>query len=376
MTFGDPIRGEGSGPEQAGWPAMPGQQSGQQLPPGAQPPQGGQTPPDRGPAMPNSGYGYPPQQQFPQQQFPQQGAPQQPYPPAGSQEPDWNALAEQNESRSRNRRRWRTTALVVGAVVLVGGACAGAFLTLGKHNTPTPVATGSPSASPSATAHQQQLSDAEGTVPLAVGSAATLAPVAPEAGGQPGNGTQALAFNSRPESYAGSTGPVVDTQNSFTVAGWVMNSAKQDGRTAISQGDDGYYAFDLGRDFWTKHNKWVFKVQTAAGNQDKTVYAVYSKADATQNAWVFLSGTYDATAHTISLYVNGQLQGTTKVPGIWSDTGTLQLGRLRYQGSWVDHWNGQITDVECWNTALTAPQVAGAMKGTATAAPDHAWLVH
>lgn len=382
MSYEGPIPGEGSGPQNSDWPTMPAQPSAQ--------PQPGFGPPSQQPTLPNAGYGYPPPnagygyqgqqapqgQPGPQGQYAQQGPGQPAYiPPARAGEPDWSALADQNESKARSRRRLRIAIGIVAALVVIGGVAYGATTLTGKHGG-TPAAQASGSGTPTASAATQQLADANGTVPLTVGSGASVDPIDPGAGGQPGNGTKALTMSSKPESYALSTGPAVDTQNSFTVSAWVLNRAKEDGRTAVSQGDANYYAFDLGRDFWTKHNKWVFKVQTAAGNDDKTADAVYSKADATVNSWTFLTGTYDAKTHTIALYVNGQLQGSMKVPGIWSDTGGLQIGRLQYKGAWADHWSGQITHVETWNTVLTAAQVQATMNNTSTAAPAHAWLVN
>jgi hypothetical protein len=347
MSNGDPIPGEGNRPPQPDWPTIPQQ------------PQQPQQPQGFGPAYGYPAYGYP------QPQSPEP-APAPLTHPARTPEPDWNALADQYQSRNGFWRRWRL-ALAIGGAFVLGGVACGAVL-LGVHGdkkaTTTPTASASASGTP---LPGQQLADADGAVPLTLGADTSI---------QPGNGSKALQFASSPDSFAAAPTGVIDTQKSFTVSAWVYNSAKEDGRTAVSQGDGGYYAFDLGRDYWTDHNKWVFKVQTAAGNQDTTSEPVYSKADATVNTWTFLTGTYDATAHTIALYVDGVSQGTTKVTGIWQNDGALQLGRLRYKDAWADHWIGLVSHVETWNVALTPVEVAAAMHNTSTVAPNHAWLVN
>ncbi|MEU5717383.1 LamG-like jellyroll fold domain-containing protein [Streptomyces sp. NPDC020403] len=50
---------------------------------------------------------------------------------------------------------------------------------------------------------------------------------------------------------------------------------------------------------------------------------VASNNPAVPGAWTHLAGVYDATANTISLYVNGEFQGVTPFTGAWAATGPL-----------------------------------------------------
>ncbi|GLW53371.1 LamG domain-containing protein [Kitasatospora phosalacinea] len=178
--------------------------------------------------------------------------------------------------------------------------------------------------------------------------------------------------------WADSQAPVVDTTRSFTVSAMVRNNAPTGGRAVVTQGGDSYYSFYLGRDYWGTHNQWVFKVQTAAGAQDSTTYQAFSTAPATTGRWTLLTGVYDASAKKILLYVDGRLQQSTPVTGIWQTTGGLQLGRVRYQSQWTDFWDGAISDVQVWDRALPASAV-GRLQGsggtTAGTAPDRSWLL-
>ncbi|MEY9870978.1 hypothetical protein ABH931_000432 [Streptacidiphilus sp. MAP12-33] len=302
-----------------------------------------------------------------------------PPPPYGQRaaEPDWNALADRNAQEGRDRRLRRVTAAAVAGAFVVGGLAGWGLGRLGTTSevaAPGPVAVRSSSAAAPTPASgpavgPRQLADGAGAAPFDLGLAASVRSVGatPGALGHPGATAHVLWGVGDPDSYAATAGQVVDTGHSFTVSAWVLNKAAVDGRSAVSQGDGGYFGFDLGRDFWPHHNKWTFKVQTAEGNQDGTVKAVYSTADSTVGQWVHLTGSYDARAHTIALWVDGKLQGTTTVSGIVPEPGPLQLGRLTDQNRWADHWVGMIAGVQLWDAALT-PAAAAATT------PVHSWL--
>lgn len=313
-------------------------------------------------------------------------------PPSG---PDWSALADRHaEEASRRRRSWLTIGAVCGAFVLgtlTGGIAVKASEsgpasgTVASGQSSAPAASdassaGTPSSAaptgPTATAPGaptaplppgvQRLDDADGQDPLGASAAAQI---------RPRNGSKVLLLPGSAAGYAATAAPVVDTGRSFSVSAWVVNKAATGGRAVVSQGDGAEFSFDLGRDYWPKHNMWVFKVQTAAGGQDGTTYAVYSKANASVNAWVQLTGTYDAASRTIALYVNGVLQSSIRITGIWQTSGPLQLGRNRYKGQWSDFWDGTIAHVQVWDRALTATEAAGQLHDKSGQPTVHSWLV-
>ncbi|MFD7732609.1 LamG-like jellyroll fold domain-containing protein [Kitasatospora phosalacinea] len=341
-------------------------------------------------------------------------------PPVSSATPDWAALAEAREREVRRRRALRAGGGAL-AVAVVAGLVAGALLLTRPSTTPLAVPTGT--AQPDGPAPAPATASATGgDTPAPTGSAApstdpsgspTAAPstgpsasrsgkptTGPSGGKQPagtpaalpgmllgggatigraeGRTGPAMTLYGNPVGWADSQAPVVDTTRSFTVSAMVRNNAPTGGRAVVTQGGDSYYSFYLGRDYWGTHNQWVFKVQTAAGAQDNTTYQAFSTAPATTGRWTLLTGVYDASAKKILLYVNGQLQQSTPVTGIWQTTGGLQLGRVRYQSQWTDFWDGAISDVQVWDQALSASAVSRLQGSGGTAAgtaPERSWLL-
>ncbi|WP_370149484.1 LamG domain-containing protein [Streptacidiphilus sp. EB129] len=380
-------------PEQQPYPPQQGgggsfQQPGQQ--PAQQPPtvtqQGGPQQPGQ---QPPNWQQQPQQPSYQQQPSPQQPAYQQPTvpnyasPPAPPQPvspsgPDWQALAERNESSSRRRNRWWAIGIVGVACVL--GIGAGVFIInhTGKKPGPQPqAASGSPSASASSSASPTAAPTASGG-PITDRSGVIALDPAADAKVVRVNGGDVLKLNGGVNSFGETTKPVVDVSRSFSVSAWVLNDVASGSRSAISQGNGSYYSFDLGRENSTTHNSWVFKVQTSSGDADNTIYRALAKGTAPAGAWTLLTGTYDAGSHTIALYVNGVLASSTAVPGIWSAPGPLEAGRVRYQGSWTDNWAGVVGDIQIWNRALTPADALGMKNGTASAGspPVDSWLIN
>ncbi|KUJ66871.1 hypothetical protein ACZ90_32285 [Streptomyces albus subsp. albus] len=67
---------------------------------------------------------------------------------------------------------------------------------------------------------------------------------------------------------------------------------------------------------------------------------------------------FNAADNTISLYVNGELQGTTPFTTAWAATGALQIGRVHWSSVYSDYFPGVIDEAAVWQEALTGPQVA------------------
>jgi hypothetical protein len=311
--------------------------------------------------------------------------PQQTFAPAqpASSEPDWAALAEENESRVRRRRRLRWASIIGVACLLGAGAGWLGVNGLGgggakhPHAGPTPSAsartsaspTGAPNDSPTVPGQPNLLRDSSGDAPLAMGPDAQVSKVP--------NG-YVISLKNDGISYAQSADQIVDVTKSFTVSAWVYNQQPGGSRSAISEGDGASYLFDLGREDSGGHQYWSFRVQSGKGGADSTSHAVHAPAGApTTNTWALLTGTYDAAKHTIGLYVNGKPAGAAKVPGIWAGPGPLQLGRDRKHGIWNDAWAGVIGHIQVWNQSLTPSQVATLMQGGAglKANPVASWLV-
>ncbi|MFE4666738.1 LamG-like jellyroll fold domain-containing protein [Streptomyces sp. NPDC056716] len=162
--------------------------------------------------------------------------------------------------------------------------------------------------------------------------------------------------------YANSTGPVVNSQSSFTVSAWAYPTDDTAFRTVLSQtGSDNkgfslYYSPGVGR--------WVFLMHWYENGVRKWIGA---NADLTPGitlkTWTHLSGVFDADAQTLSLFVNGHRQGDpVPVPDAGVPTvvdGNFQVGRAGgYNGTYNNYWKGRVDEVAVFQSALPDAQVA------------------
>ncbi|MDH6130218.1 LamG domain-containing protein [Kitasatospora sp. GP82] len=330
----------------------------------------------------NGGSGWDRPEQLPPvsgQQWPQNG-------------PDWEALARQHEAEQKKRRMLQIGGSAA-AVVVAGIVTAAIALSSPAHpkrvaavGPATPSASAADSSAPASPATSASVSaSASGSASPALaqlvdkyGSNAIVLSKTVKPGQADGHNGPAVLMTGKDTDHGESNGPVVDTSKSFTVSALVDNNAPKGGECVLSQGSGAYYTFYLGRDDWDIHNQWVFKVQTLPGGEDKNTRQAFSKQPSWTGKWVLLTGVYDASAKSITLYVNGEPQDTIKIDGIWNSASRMQLGRTKYHGAWVDNWDGAISDVLVWNQALSASNVAQLQKSGGTsagAAPMAGWLL-
>ncbi|KPI10821.1 LamG domain protein jellyroll fold domain protein, partial [Actinobacteria bacterium OK074] len=186
-----------------------------------------------------------------------------------------------------------------------------------------------------------------------------------------GDGDYSLWLNDTSDSarqtgYAATSVPVVNTEASFTVSAWAYLTDESDFRTVLSeQGSDGsgfllYYSPGV--------NSWVFLwnwyTTDDKGNQTRHFASVNADAAGVPlKTWSHVTGVYDHDAHTISLYVNGRLQGDPVSVPTTSDAtvsnGALQFGRGSVTpGTFVNYLHGRVDEAAVWQRALTADEVA------------------
>ncbi|MFK0189514.1 LamG-like jellyroll fold domain-containing protein [Kitasatospora sp. NPDC090308] len=189
-------------------------------------------------------------------------------------------------------------------------------------------------------------------IPAVLGSGATA--------GAPGHLGSALSFNGDAATgYAQTGAAVLDTSKSYSVSAWVKFDGATNGRIAVSQNGQNYYAFTLGANTVGTENRWTFKVQSLAGDSDSTTFAVSAPTAAPTGQWTHLAGVYDSAAKTIVLYVNGAKAGSTNVPSVlWDGHGSVQIGRDRWKGQWSAAWPGAVDEVKLWDRPLGAAEAA------------------
>ena len=147
--------------------------------------------------------------------------------------------------------------------------------------------------------------------------------------------------------------PVVDTTQSYTVMGWVNFNTLTGYQTFLSI--DGTQVSG----FFLQLRGDTGKIAFATLPSDAPGTPIIAGALAAPNTgqWYHAAGVYDATAKTISLYINGVLQQTTPYTAAWKATGHTEIGRGKYGGNPADFTSAKIDDVRFYNSALPAAAI-------------------
>ncbi|MDX6263468.1 MAG: hypothetical protein QOH84_5156 [Kribbellaceae bacterium] len=149
------------------------------------------------------------------------------------------------------------------------------------------------------------------------------------------------------------TAPVVDTSKSFTLSAWARLTDFSEGAVVGIFGSQGiaaqlYYSQNA--------NRWLF-MQFA---NDSTT-AAQTRSDSVEppmwGVWTHLLGVYDATAKTMTLYVNGRSQGSTSFTyAPWKATGPLEVGWYKVGANHGAAFTGSIDDVKVYPRVLSPYQ--------------------
>ena len=172
-------------------------------------------------------------------------------------------------------------------------------------------------------------------------------------------GTAFLLNGSNSQVYT--DGPVLSTGSgdSFTVSAWVYLAAypvaPSYDSTAVSEDTSTDSSFYL--QFSYPSGRWAFSRAAENSTGSSAAYRATSTAVPALNTWTHLVGVFDGSNGAMSIYVNGQAQGTATDPSPFAGTGDLVIGRGQYHGSSADWWDGAIKEVEVFGSALTPSQV-------------------
>lgn len=172
-------------------------------------------------------------------------------------------------------------------------------------------------------------------------------------------GRQRSAMRLTGTAWAESTGPVVRTDQSFSISAWAKLDNKDDFRTVASQG--GVHTTNFNLNYHPEVDRWQLSMSS---HDDADLPSVsWSRAQSTSapavGQWYHLVGVYDRAANRIRLYVNGVLQGTTTGPAQpWRADGPLLVGTGgNTSGERSNRMVGTISDVKTYRGALTDEQV-------------------
>ena len=196
---------------------------------------------------------------------------------------------------------------------------------------------------------QWKLNDAAGSAAVADSSGnAQAATVYGTTLGVTGRSSTAAQFNGT-SSYIGAPS-VLDTSKSFSVAAWVkLDSKGTTDRTAVSQVGTHTHAFYL--QFDSTSDRWRLEMPDS-DSDSPTWYHAQSTSVPQIGVWTHLAATYDSVTSELKLYVNGVLEATVVDAHSFNAAGELRIGKSY---SW---WHGAIDEVNVWNRAISASEVA------------------
>jgi hypothetical protein len=154
--------------------------------------------------------------------------------------------------------------------------------------------------------------------------------------------------------YGAAPGRVLNTTGSFSVSAWANLSATSHDADIITQNGSQDSGFALQYD--QADNQWAFTMPTSDTANPTYIKALSATTPAT-GTWTHLVGTYNATTHTLSLYVNATLAGSATDSAPINATGPLTVGRGEANGSPTGYFPGELSTVQAWTYALTPTQI-------------------
>ncbi|MCM2419876.1 LamG-like jellyroll fold domain-containing protein [Streptomyces sp. RKAG293] len=154
-----------------------------------------------------------------------------------------------------------------------------------------------------------------------------------------------------------SSSSALDTTQSYTVSAWVKIDTLTGDQYLVSQGGSTRQAFDLGYRPDTK--TWTFMTTTGDTMANAAPAANAPANAAAIDTWTHLTGVYDATSHTQTLYINGKYAGATTNTAPWHAPGRLSIGAIQLTSSsnLYNPAHAAISDVHTIPAALTPEQV-------------------
>ena len=153
---------------------------------------------------------------------------------------------------------------------------------------------------------------------------------------------------------ATATGPVVDTSGSFTVSAWVDLTTVSGYETVVSIEGTNVAGFFLG----LRGDTGAFSFARIPSDTTTNATVIAASSAPVAGTWYHIVGVDDATAGTLSLYVDDQPMGSVAFTSGWAATGNTLIGQGFYNGATVDDVSGSIDNVQFFSSALSAAQVA------------------
>ncbi|MFI6762137.1 LamG domain-containing protein [Micromonospora sp. NPDC050417] len=162
------------------------------------------------------------------------------------------------------------------------------------------------------------------------------------------NEPQPQGYGSAGDGHAETSGAIVASDQSFTVSTWVRLPALTDQEQVVLQHGAGDAAMKL---YAASDGTWRFGVASSGG----TWSVATSDAPAATNAWVHLTGVFDAASGSVRLYVNGVRQAVTGTGAAGLESYPLYVGAGGPTGGYL---SGAVDQVKLFAGAMSDGAVA------------------
>jgi hypothetical protein len=158
--------------------------------------------------------------------------------------------------------------------------------------------------------------------------------------------------------WAQTAGPVVRTDESFTVAAWIKLDNKQgDYQTFLSQAGDRRVGFNL--NYHAAQDRFQFAMPSVDVGT-ATWHSVYSTESPAVGQWYHVAVVVDIPAGEMRMYVGGEHVATgTGTASPWNADGPLFLGTAgRKNADYIQHIHGSIDRVQVWQSTVDPDRIA------------------
>jgi hypothetical protein len=151
--------------------------------------------------------------------------------------------------------------------------------------------------------------------------------------------------------YGQATGPVLRTDQSFTVMAWTRLAPTCSGSAGTIVAQDGANVSAFALEYNCSQQKWRFWV-SGPDSTTGPLYAALSPTVTRDDDWHLIVGVYDAGASQVRLYVDGDQVGTATVSGtVFNAAGPFTIGRQKWVTA-TGFLTGDIDEVGVWQGVL------------------------
>ncbi|MEV4115464.1 LamG-like jellyroll fold domain-containing protein [Nonomuraea sp. NPDC049695] len=176
------------------------------------------------------------------------------------------------------------------------------------------------------------------------------------------------AVNLAPGATLSAGKPLINTDQTYTVATWVrLNSSTKD-QAVLSQMGTYMPHFTLGykvsgmADF---DRRWAFEIINQDNPSSIQLTRVQAEKQAKIGQWTHLAVQYDRAAHKVRLYVDGELAGEGDYTADWNARGAFEVGTGRILGN-PANLDGAVDDLRVYQRALTPQEIRALVISTNT----------